>query len=441
LVQSESDLNADLTYPIPVKAFYSPITLSGGAEWRKVTYEQTAGDPASYAAGPYAVPQQLYVANGGGTYSYYGATSGASPGASGYGGTSPSAAGKWSETSYAGYLGAEADVTQALSMGLAVRDENYSTFGNAVVGKLNALYKLTDYFSIRGTMGDGFHAPSPGQSNDEILTTNFVGGNQVQTGTYPVGSAIASYYGAKTLKPETSKNYGAGFIAKPMDNLTVTVDAYDILVNDRIGISENFNVTAADVLAQPALAAVGVGGAVNYFTNGFNTTTKGVDVVGTYKFALASVGKFNFTLAYNNNASKVTSYDPSVISQAQIIDVARLAPNNRATASLAWSSGAWSVTGRENYYGSWRDEVDYPGQVFGSKMTTDLDVSYTIQAYTISAGATNLFNTFPDKITNSASNPVYQLTDSTAEGMIYPRSGGPFGINGGFWYVRLTARY
>jgi len=441
LVQSETDGNLDLTYPVAVSAFASPVTLSGGAEWRKESYEQTAGDVYSYGVGPYAVAQPLYTMVSPGVYTSAGSTSAQSPGASGYGGTSPAAAGKWSQTSYAAYLGAEADLTRSLSGGIAIRDEHYDTFGNAVVGKINALYKFTDAFSIRGTIGSGFHAPSPGQSNDEILTTNFVGGNQVQTGTYPVGSAMSKYYGAKTLKPEKSKNYGLGFIAKPLQDLTLTVDAYQIDVTDRIGISQNFNVTTADIAAQPALAAVGAGGVVNYFTNGFDTSTKGVDLVGTYKYAMGELGRFNLTVAYNYNQSKVTKFDPSVISTAQIIDVARLAPAHRGNVSLAWYGGNWAVTGRENAYSSWRDEVDYPGQVFKAKLTTDLDVSYSIDAYTISLGASNLFNTMPDKIANSASNPVYQLTNSTADGQIYPRSGGPFGINGAFGYLRLTARY
>lgn len=440
LIQKETDANLDLTYPLAV-GLASPVTLSGGAEYRKETYEQTAGDLYSYGVGPYAVAQNLYTMTAPGVYTPAGTTNAQSPGASGYGGTSPAAAGSWSQTSYGAYLGAEADITSSLSGGIAIRDEHYDTFGNAVVGKINALYKFSDSFSIRGTIGSGFHAPSPGQSNDEILTTNFVGGNQVQTGTYPVGSPMAAYYGAKTLKPEKSKNYGLGFIAKPIETLTLTVDAYQIDVTDRIGISQNFNVTAGDILAQPALAAVGVGGVINYFTNGFDTTTKGVDLVGTYKYVTDGLGRFNLTVAYNYNQSQVTKFDPSVISGPQIVDVAHLAPAHRGNISLAWSGGNWAITGRENVYSSWRDEVDYPGQVFKGKLTSDLDVSYSLDNYTISAGAANLFNTQPDKIANSASNPVYQLTTSTADGQIYPRSGGPFGINGAFGYVRLTARY
>ncbi|MGN6588853.1 MAG: TonB-dependent receptor plug domain-containing protein [Sphingomicrobium sp.] len=463
LSQEEKNLNADFTYPVNV-GFFSPLTLAWGAEWRKETYGQTAGDVQSYGAGPFAASQPLYNLVSPGVYtptpyvagSYCaGGTptptqciiAGRAPGASGYGGTSPQAAGKWSQSSYGVYGDAEADVTQQLSVGVAGRYEHYNTFGGSFVYKVNALYKVIPELSLRGTIGTGFHAPSPGQSHDEILTTNFVAGNQVQTGTYPVDSVVAQYYGAKTLKPEKSHNYGAGVIIKPMPALTVTVDGYIINVKDRIGISQNFNVTAADIVAQPALAAVGEGGNINFFTNGFNTSTKGIDAVGTWRTASLG-GNMTWTLAYNYNKSKVTSFDPGVISAAQRLDVARLAPNHRATLSMNWVGGPWTVNARENYYGSWQDAVDYPdatgAQTFGAKFTTDLDVSYTAwQKVTLTVGANNLFNTYPDKIKNNPAfgNPIYVLTNSLADGQVYPRPGGPFGINGGLWYVRLRVKY
>jgi iron complex outermembrane receptor protein len=148
------------------------------------------------------------------------------------------------------------------------------------------------------------------------------------------------------------------------------------------------------------------------------------------------------TLAYNYNQSRVTKFDPAVISSDQIDVVKRLAPNTRVNASANWTRDNWTVNIRENYYGSWRVETDYPGQTFGKKFTTDLDVSYTTaEHYTITVGATNLFNAYPDKIKQSSSNNVYPITGSTADGQIYPRNGGPFGMNGAFGYVRLRANF
>jgi iron complex outermembrane receptor protein len=138
----------------------------------------------------------------------------------------------------------------------------------------------------------------------------------------------------------------------------------------------------------------------------------------------------------------VTKFDPAVISTPQIIDVAHLAPNHRVNLGATYSVGDFTFNARENYYSWWRDEVDYPGQKFGSRATTDFDVSYTFSdTATLTIGANNIFNTHPEKIEQSSSNPIYVLTNSTADGQIYPRSGGPFGINGGFWYARVRFKF
>ena len=438
LIQKEADANLDLTYPLEV-GFASPITLSAGGEYRRETYEATTGDLQSYAAGPYA-SQALYTQTSPGIYTRTG-TASQSPAASGYGGTSPDAAGSWTQQSYGAYVGAETDITSSFTVGLAGRHEHYTSFGNADVGKVNGLWKATHWLSVRGTLGTGFHAPSPGQSHDAILTTNFVAGNQVQTGTYPVNNPVSIYYGAKPLTPEKATNWGAGVVLTPAPRATLTVDYYNIKVRNRIFISQPFTVTAADVAANPNLAAVGAGGNVSYFTNGLDTLTRGVDLVGSYHMPLYT-GSLNLTLAYNYNKSTVSRSDPNVISAAQIVDVEHLAPNHRANAAAAFSVGGLTLNARENFYSYWRDEVDYPGQRFGSKFTSDFDIGYTfMQHYTLTVGATDVFDTRPDKIAASASNPIYALTGSTADGQLYPRSGGPFGFNGGFYYVRLRVKY
>ena len=153
--------------------------------------------------------------------------------------------------------------------------------------------------------------------------------------------------------------------------------------------SRTFRVTAADILAQPELAAVGEGGDVNFFTNAFDTSTKGIDVVGTWRHGVFD-GNLTTTLAYNYNKSKVTKFDPAVINEAQRIDIAHLAPNHRATLSGNFLRGPWMFNARENYYGWWRDENDYPGQRFGAKFTTDADLSYTfMEHFTLTLGANN----------------------------------------------------
>jgi iron complex outermembrane receptor protein len=478
LTQKEFDANLDLTYQIEA-GLASPLTLSGGGEYRKEQYTADAGDFQSYGAGFYAVKHPLYqeTSPGSGVFTPTGEDMPAyDPAASGFGGTSPTYAGTFSQNSHAFYLGLEGDVVKNLSMGAMARYENYESFGSKTVWKFNTIWHVNDALALRGTLGTGFHAPSPGQDNVQNLTTTFAGGVSLQQGTFPVNSAVAKHYYAVPLKPETSKNYGVGIVLTPMPNFTVTVDAYKIDVTDRISISQSYTVKQTDIDALPELASVGLGGSVQYFTNGFDTTTKGVDVVGTYHMVLDDGSKLGLSLAYNYNKSEVTSYDPLVIANKFIIDVEHLAPQNRATLALDWGRGPWSATLRENYFGSWGASSDYPtacvvpdpttgrptgqsapckssavasnavavtaGQSFGAKFTTDANVSYGfLDHYVLTVGGRNLFNTYPDKIMATTANPIYTLTGGLLDGQVLPRNGGPFGINGAFYYGRIAMRF
>ena len=474
LIQSEITLNADFTYPLEV-GFDSPIVLSAGSEYRRERYEKTTGDLQSYGAGPFA-SQPLYDLVAPGVYqrtivrdaagvpvllngAVQPVTATQSPAASGYGGTSPNFAGVSTQKSYAFYVGAETDITKALTVGFAGRYENYNTFGGVLVGKANALFRVTDAVSLRATVGNGFHAPSPGQNNTQVVTTNFLGGNQVQTGTYPTSSTIAQFYGAGLLKPERSTNYGAGIVLKPTSALSLTVDGYIIQIKNRIGISQNFTVTPANITALPALASVGLGGVVNYFTNGFDVSSKGIEAVANYRTKLLG-GPINFTLAYSYNNLKaknikLTTTGQPLVSLQQQYNIANLAPRHRITASAGWQVDDFSINARANYFGEWSNALEYnlvapaagattapASQIFRGKALFDLDVSYTFaEHFTLTVGANNLFNTFPDKIKASPVNPIYALSGGLNDGQVYPRSGGPFGMNGGFYYARLRVKY
>ena len=223
--------------------------------------------------------------------------------------------------------------------------------------------------------------------------------------------------------------------------MLVTLDGYSIEVRHRIGISQQFNVTQADINKLPDLAYVGAGGTVQYFTNGFSTKTKGVDLVTTYKFQVGA-GTLATTLAYNYNKTDVTSFDPTVINNARIIDIQHYAPNNRANLSLDYHMDKFIASLHENYYGTFRDENDYPGQLFSAKFTTDLDLSYEVwKNVTAAIGGRNIFNAYPDKLASTPALKIYPTTGGAVDGEVYPRTGGPFGFNGAFWYARVAAKF
>jgi iron complex outermembrane receptor protein len=445
-VQKENNFNLDVSYPWAVAWLASPISLAAGLEYRDENYLQLLGDQASFASGPYA-SQPLYNCTAGlcaPALDTKGAqiVASQSTASNGYGGISSAV--DASQVSYAGYLDVEADVIPSLTLGLAGRFEHYASFGSTTLGKFQARFKATDWLALRGTISTGFHAPTPGQSNVETLSTTFLPGTttQVQIGTYPVTSADAKYYGAKALKPEESTNLSGGIVLTPIQDMLVTLDWYSIAVRHRIGISQQFNVTTADIANLPALAYVGAGGTVQYFTNGFDTKTKGTDLVISYPFQFGSAGRLETALAFNYNLTHVTSFDPSVISPARIVDIEHYAPNRRANLNLSYALGPFRAAVHENYYGTFRDENDYPGQLFSAKETTDIDLSYQVLKHlTAAIGGRNIFNAFPDTIANTSKTQIYPSTGGESDGERYPRTGGPFGFNGAFWYVRMSATF
>ncbi|PYX68055.1 MAG: TonB-dependent receptor, partial [Acidobacteria bacterium] len=231
----------------------------------------------------------------------------------------------------------------------------------------------------------------------------------------------------------------------------------------RIGISQPFTVSAANVTALPDLQYVGAGGIVQYFTNGFDTRTKGVDVVATHNFQIAS-GRLSTELAWNHNFTSVPKYDPTVMcggtpptstcavggKPAAIVNIEHYAPNNRVNLNLDYRMGPFEAVVHENYYGTYRDEYDYPGQLFSATYTTDLDLAYeAMKNVTVGIGGRNIFNAFPDKLLSlppgapfaTSKNAIYPSSGGEVDGEVYPRTGGPFGYNGASWYARVAAKF
>jgi len=445
-VQRESNLNVDLSYPLQVTGFASPLSVAAGFEYRDETYQQLLGEPASYAAGIYGA-QPLYNCAGTSCSPALDATghqivAQVPTESNGYGGIG--AGTDASQISYGGYIDLEADVTRWLTLGLAGRYEDYSSFGSTTLGKVQARAKATDWLAIRATASTGFHAPTPGQSNVETVSTTFLPGsaNNVQITTLPVTSAGARHFGSTTLGPEESTNLAAGLVFTLPDKTLLTVDGYDIVVRHRISLSQQFNVTAADIAQVPDLGNVGVGGQVQFFGNGFDTKTTGIDLVGSRVFYLSGYGQLSTQFAYNYNTTNVPTYNPGFIDKARIVNIKHYAPNSRVNLNLDYRMGPFEALVHENYYGTYRDEYDYPGQLFSAKFTTDLELAYeAMKNVTVGIGGRNIFNVYPDKIANSATNTVWASSGGLIDGEVYPRTGGPFGFNGAFWYARLFVKF
>ena len=409
LEQREFNLNADFVYELDWGG-HSPLNVAFGAERRKETYEVGSGDPASYAVGP-------------------GAAEGLAPNSNGFPGFSPIQAGTFDQTSYAGYLDLEWQPSEILTFGAAARYEDYSDFGDTFDYKLSARAEPIDGLALRGTYSTGFRAPTPAQLNtsstsqglDTTTLEVFTRGRLSPT------DPLAVLLGAKPLKPEESESITAGLAFQGAGGFSASIDLYQIKVDGRFGQS-------AAVAVPPGVDNPLRFTSVNYFTNDFNTRTRGIDAVLAYR-GNAGPGMINASVAYNYNKTDVADGTSSTIgneTQRRIFE--ERVPQHNATATLGYLIGNFGVTLHGRYYGSWTDSSGNATgdifQEFGSIVLFDLSIRYDFsENLNVTVGAENLFDTYPDEATFQAN-----------RGLIYSRNA-PYDTDGGQYFVRLGVTY
>ncbi|MDG2519741.1 TonB-dependent receptor plug domain-containing protein [Lysobacter soli] len=424
LTQLERGANADFVWPWQNDVFATPVNVAFGAEWREETYKIRAGDTASWENGP--------------TGALFGV------GSDGFQGDSPEAAGDFSQYSRAAYLDLETDVVEDWTVGVAGRYEDTSNFDSTFDWKVSTRFAFTDAFAVRATVNTGFRTPTPGQLNTlDVTTTADSSGNLVPLGTFPVASEAAIALGATPVTAEESLSYSAGFVWSPNDVFSLTLDYYNIEVEDRIAL-QTINVAEGSP-QQQALIDAGVPGAellrqVSYFVNGFDSTVQGVDLVAVYRadFGGMGTGVFDFRHSYNkqevDSVAVVPGTTTPVIDAERVADLENQLPNNRSVITFDWRS-PWNVnfTARANYYDSWEDFTFGEQGEFGSEWLFDLSATFAFMddKLHVTVGGNNVFDNYPDRETNST---------LTFLGAKYPLSS-PFGFNGGEWYVKASYQF
>lgn len=423
LTQAETSVNADFVKPVDVAAFSSPLNVAFGMEWRDETYKIGAGDEASIAVGP--------------TAAVFGV------GSDGFQGFPVEAAGEYSSTSTAAYVDLEADVTDKLLLGAALRFENYDEFGSTFDWKLSARYDFTDSFALRGTANTGFRAPTPGQVNTlNVTTTSDSSGNLIPNGTYPVNHPVAMTLGAKELTPEESTSFTLGAVWSPLDNTSVTIDYYNIAIEDRLALRNN-TIGAADVAllegAGVENAALLEGSNANYFVNAFDSDVSGIDLAVTSDFEIGG-GSLVVDLRHNHNNQDVSKVAPNTINASRVFDLENQVPSDRTTLTFDYDAGdMFNGYLRLNRYSGWESTFGLfgPGDAsdassYGSEILVDIETTITLaDNYKVSIGGENIFDVQPD----DEADPTLQFLG------VRQALTSPFGFNGGFWYLRASAEF
>ena len=421
----------------------SPLNVALGAEARHDTFQIISGEPSSY----------------------YGA------GAQSFIGYTPLDQGSHDRTNYAVYADFAVKPIAGLQTDLAGRYEHFSDFGATTVGKFTARYDLTPDFAIRGTVSSGFRAPT--------LAEEFYSGTNVSPTSaevqLPPNSPQAALAGFKTLRPEQSNNYSLGFIAHPLPKLQITADVYQISLRDRIVVSgiiygaegnavvspavENA-ISARGVTLEPGLSYSGIA----IFTNGANTKTSGAEITANYTSDFDQHGHVDWTLGFNYNSTKAESLSPlpsavqnSAYNQYNLLNLSAISalttatPKEKLILNGLYTLGKWSVNVRETFYGATSQWVSsnssYVGpqamdQKIGLTGITDIDVAYKVTPKVkLEVGANNLFDQKPPTTPNYTGGNGYPRPVGGNQVFNLPYLFAPWGVNGGYYFVRATFTY
>jgi iron complex outermembrane receptor protein len=365
------------------------------------------------------------------------------------------------------YLDLETDLTDRLLLNAAGRYENYSDFGGNLAGKLSARYKFADFFSLRGTIANGFRAPSIHQRYFSSIATVFVsvpgqGLQPRQQGTFPNNSEVARAFGIPSLTAEKSVNYSLGITSQPLSNLSITVDAYQIDIRDRIVLTGQFQrgTSPAGQQVTQLLDAAGqteVQAAV-FFTNAVNTRTRGIDVVASSDYRVGP-GTLTFSLAGNVNETNVQGEPkgsttlPTEIFGATLFnrqEEGRLEwaqPRSKFTLGALYRGGKFGGNVRVTRFGDTKSldqNTEQLDESFRAKFVTDLSLNYQInRILQVTVGANNLFDVYPDPlkvIQYPTPNSPTSVDNSSFGRFVYSRNVTQFGFNGGYYFISLSAR-
>jgi iron complex outermembrane receptor protein len=322
------------------------------------------------------------------------------------------------------------DITESFTVGFAVRYEDYDEFGDTLDYKLSGRVDVTDQLAFRATFNTGFRAPTPGQVNTLNTTTSAdMFGNLIPSGTYPVNSTEAMVLGSVPLQPEDSTSFTLGAIWQPADNVSITIDYYDISIDDRLAL---FNTTVTQEQADE-MEALGVANA-QLLVGGLAN-----DIALTADYEVGS-GDVTIDLRHNQNQQKVSGVTPGTINASRVFDLEHQVPNSRSTLTFDYDTGnAFSGYVRLNRYGDWQstgglfsagDASDVTK--YSTETLVDIEATYRFNDnFRVSLGAENIFDTEPDTEGDFVLGLLGADTSITS----------PFGNNGGFWYARLAADF
>jgi iron complex outermembrane receptor protein len=330
-------------------------------------------------------------------------------GSQGFPGYSPANEVDQSRSNFSLYADAEFDITDSFLVSAATRFENYSDFGSTLNGKLSARLKATKNINFRGSVSTGFRAPSLAQVYYNLRFTNFSSSGASEILLSPNNSPVTQAFGIQQLNEEKAVNGSLGMTAT-FGDFTATIDGYMINVKDRIVLTGYFDASSFNLGVDEA----------QFFVNGVDTETTGLDVVLSWKkkfgddsFGATLVGNIN-----NMDISKVKngSLDKEIFfGEREKAFLLASAPESKFGLNLTydrkWFNAGLSFTRFSEVklldyqmyedvvdYGSFADQIAAATDTYSAKMVTDLTLGFKLsKSLKLSVGGNNIFNIYPDQ--------------------------------------------
>ena len=419
----------------------APVNVALGAQFRREGYQITRGEPASYIDGNHLGPD----------------SSDGRPYSQGFPGFRPQDESDTHRTNAAAYVDLETNLTPKFLTDVAARFENYSDFGSLVTGKVALRFQPSPRVLFRAAGSTGFRAPGLSQSHFSHVSTNVIGGVPTDVLTAPVDAPAAKLFGSKPLREEKSLNLSGGLAFSPNDNVTFTIDVFQIKINHRILLSATFD----DSVTQALLAANGFANisGIQYFTNGIDTRTRGIDLTGSLRMP-AGQGTIDWTAAVNYTKNAITRADPlpaaldttgastetGIIDSVTYIGITEERPDWRGTLTGEYNLGRVHGLVRGSYYGKFSSAqpgyCDLCRDSDGAKGLVDAEIGYRFASIDLSLGVRNLFDTYPDQPKSlTIVDGTYSAKEYNNDFGVFPwAAASPFGYNGRYLYARAEMR-
>ena len=348
--------------------------------------------------------------------------------------------------SLAAYADLELDITDAWTLNGAVRLENYSDFGGTFNYKAATRYAFTDNIALRGAYSTGFRAPSLHQKYFSRSSTIFdANGIAQESGTFANNSRAADLLGIPQLKEETSKNISVGVTAKiPSISTTITVDAYQIDIEDRIVYTGSFSAGTDPELIN-IFAAAGASNA-RFFANAIDTKSQGIDIVISNRMKIKELGvlKNSFSATFSQTrqvgavktTEKLSDQATTFFGERERLFLEEAQPRAKFNLTNILKMGKFSFMLRNVYFGEVTDpdsHADAELTVYSAKVITDLSVSYSFtENLNVTVGSNNLLDVYPDE---------NRANSTSGDQFVYSRRTSQFGYTGRYVFARLNLSF